>query len=144
VTVQGSSDGAVLDVRSHRLEQAMGTVPGDRWSATRIRALRKRLGLSQAAFGRLVGVTPVAVYFWEAGRTQPRGRSLEELAALDAPSEHDGTKGLGPRTIDRAFRVDRRSAAPWAPRGSGARCRLHGARRRSRPSRRASRSTGNG
>jgi len=36
-----------------------------RISSTTIRSLRKRLGLSQADFGKLAGVTTGAVYLWE-------------------------------------------------------------------------------
>ena len=36
-----------------------------RFTGRGIRALRKKLRLSQADFGKLVGTTPGAVYFWE-------------------------------------------------------------------------------
>ena len=39
--------------------------------ADRIRAIRARLGVSQALFAKMTGVTPVAVYYWESGRTTP-------------------------------------------------------------------------
>ena len=35
-----------------------------------------------ADFAALAGVTPVAVYFWESGRTKPRGRSVEVLSEI--------------------------------------------------------------
>jgi DNA-binding transcriptional regulator YiaG len=49
---------------------------------TTIRAIRKRLGLSQANLAQVVSVTPVAVYFWEAGRTTPKGQRREALLEL--------------------------------------------------------------
>ena len=60
-----------------------------------VRKLRKRLGLTQAVFGKLVGVTPNAVVLWErkdgkiglrkatAGRLQEiRGKGKREVAAM--------------------------------------------------------------
>jgi hypothetical protein len=47
-----------------------------------IRALRKRIGISQAELALLAGVTPVAVYFWEAGRTKPTGVNVDTLVGL--------------------------------------------------------------
>ena len=60
-----------------------------------VRKLRKRLGLTQAVFGKLVGVTPNAVVLWErkdgkiglrkatAGRLQEiRGKGKREVAGI--------------------------------------------------------------
>lgn len=44
--------------------------PG-RYDATAVRATRRRLGVSQAVFGRLVGVSPQLVEHWEQGRRVP-------------------------------------------------------------------------
>jgi DNA-binding transcriptional regulator YiaG len=38
--------------------------------ATEVRRLRKRLGLTQARFGRLLGVHRVTVTRWESGATE--------------------------------------------------------------------------
>ncbi|MEM7249248.1 MAG: helix-turn-helix domain-containing protein [Acidobacteriota bacterium] len=58
-----------------------GAVRGGRSSFTpeSIRSHRHRLGLSQKELAALTGVTPVAVYFWESGRTTPRGKSVDAL-----------------------------------------------------------------
>jgi DNA-binding transcriptional regulator YiaG len=40
-------------------------------SAAQVKAIRGRLAVSQRRFAELAGVTPVAVYFWESGRTTP-------------------------------------------------------------------------
>jgi DNA-binding transcriptional regulator YiaG len=45
----------------------------------RIKALRRRLGLSTEQFGRLFCVSPRTVEQWEQGRRQPRGLTLREL-----------------------------------------------------------------
>ena len=47
-----------------------------------IRALRRRLGISQAELAKLVGVSTVAVGQWEAGRSRPRSESKARIAAL--------------------------------------------------------------
>ena len=60
-----------------------------------IKQIRKKLGLSQADFAVLAGVTPVAVYFWESGRTKPRGASVEALVELRGLSAKEAQKRLG-------------------------------------------------
>ena len=47
-----------------------------------IRKHRQRLGLTQVELGELCGVTPIAVYFWESGRTTPKGKNVERLAGI--------------------------------------------------------------
>jgi len=47
-----------------------------------IRKLRQRLGLTQAAVGRLVGVSSTAVVQWEQGRATPAGRNRTALVGL--------------------------------------------------------------
>jgi DNA-binding transcriptional regulator YiaG len=43
---------------------------------------RKRLGLSAADFGLLVGATGQSVYAWEGGKSKPSSKSLVAIAAL--------------------------------------------------------------
>lgn len=43
---------------------------------------RKRLGLTRAAFGKLLGVTDQSVYKWETGQSRPRREQLEALAGV--------------------------------------------------------------
>ena len=52
-----------------------------RFSATRFAAQRKKLGLSAAAFARLIGVSSLSVYNWESGKTRPQRPQLEAIAA---------------------------------------------------------------
>jgi DNA-binding transcriptional regulator YiaG len=59
-----------------------GTIENIRYSAARVKALRKRLGLSAEAFGKLVGVTGHTVYKWEHGAVRPRRRKLAAIAAV--------------------------------------------------------------
>jgi DNA-binding transcriptional regulator YiaG len=55
---------------------------GVRFSARGLRSHRKRLGLSAAAYGKIIGVTGKAVYLWENEETHPRKQQLAALAAL--------------------------------------------------------------
>ena len=73
----------------------MATVSDDavkaaRLSARLIRKLRTRLGLSQAALARLIGVTNAAVVAWERGRAKPSGERRKAVVAL---------RGLGRRDV---------------------------------------------
>jgi len=43
----------------------------ERWTPEEIKALRKLLGITQEAFGKLVGVTPVYVNYLEKGVRTP-------------------------------------------------------------------------
>ncbi len=52
------------------------------WTAARITALRHRLGLTQAAFARELGVRQQTVSEWETGQYLPRGASLRVLTIL--------------------------------------------------------------
>jgi DNA-binding transcriptional regulator YiaG len=57
------------------------TAGGKRMTAAQIRALRKRLGLSQQKMAKLLSVSPAAVQTWEQNRSRPRGKSQAALAA---------------------------------------------------------------
>lgn len=69
---------------------ADGDASGIRFNAKGMAANRKRLGLSAADFGLLVGATGQSVYSWEAGKSKPRARSLAAIAAL---------RGLGKKEV---------------------------------------------
>lgn len=44
--------------------------------------LRKKLGLSAAEMGQLLGVSAQSVYHWETGKTRPRASQLAAIAAV--------------------------------------------------------------
>jgi DNA-binding transcriptional regulator YiaG len=72
------------------IEEASGQSRQVRFSATRLAAQRKKLGLSAQDFGRLVGATGQAVYNWEAGKARPSGDRLLAIASL---------RGIGKRQV---------------------------------------------
>ena len=53
-----------------------------RFSAKGLAQHRKRLGLSAAAAGKLMGVSALSVYKWENGQTRPRAKQIHAIAAL--------------------------------------------------------------
>lgn len=53
-----------------------------RFSAKGLFSHRKRLGLSAADMGILLGVSAQTVYNWEAGKTRPRPQQLGAIAAV--------------------------------------------------------------
>jgi len=55
---------------------------GVRHSARSVRAQRKRLKLSAAEFGKLLGVSGLTVYNWEHGKARPRSERLAALVAV--------------------------------------------------------------
>lgn len=53
-----------------------------RFSAKGLATHRKRLGLSAADYGALLGASALSVYKWEAGQSRPRARYLPAIAAV--------------------------------------------------------------
>ena len=53
-----------------------------RFTAKGLRSQRKRLGLSAADVGRLIGVTGQTVYSWEHETSRPRRQQVARIAAL--------------------------------------------------------------
>ncbi len=53
-----------------------------RYSARSVRAQRKRLKLSAADYGKLVGVSGLTIYNWEHGKVRPRKAQLAGLVAV--------------------------------------------------------------
>lgn len=53
-----------------------------RFRAAGLASHRKRLGLSAADFGKLLGVSSQSVYKWETGEVRPRRSQLESIAGI--------------------------------------------------------------
>lgn len=65
-----------------------------RFSATRLTSQRERLGLSAAAFARLLGVSSLTVHNWESGKSRPRRAQLEAIAAARKLGKREATARL--------------------------------------------------
>ena len=67
---------------------------GLRFRAAGMAANRKRLGLSAADFGLLVGATGQSIYAWEAGKSKPRPQNLAAIAGLRGVGKTEVTARL--------------------------------------------------
>jgi len=56
--------------------------PGTRFSARSMASQRKRLGLSAAECGVLIGASAQSIYNWEDGKARPRAQHLPAIYAL--------------------------------------------------------------
>jgi len=72
---QSTAQKAVLQAPEEEVKTA-------RFSPARIRKLRLRLGLTQEEMALLIGVSSIAVWAWESGRSRPSGASRAALVAL--------------------------------------------------------------
>lgn len=56
--------------------------PGSRFSAKSMASQRRRLGLSAAECGLLIGASAQSIYNWEEGKARPRAQHLPAIYAL--------------------------------------------------------------
>jgi DNA-binding transcriptional regulator YiaG len=56
--------------------------PGTRFSAKSLSSQRRRLGLSAAECGLLIGASSQSIYNWEEGKARPRAQHLPAIFAL--------------------------------------------------------------
>lgn len=56
--------------------------PRLRFRASGFATLRKKLDLSAADMGKLIGVTQQTIYHWEKGLARPRASQLQNIAAI--------------------------------------------------------------
>jgi DNA-binding transcriptional regulator YiaG len=75
-------------------EKAQDDAVHRRFSASRLAATRKKLGLSAADFGALIGVTGQSIYKWEAGETRPRAQQLEAIATVRGIGKREAAQRL--------------------------------------------------
>ena len=76
-----------------------------RLSPRLIQSLRKRLGLSQTALARLVGVSAPAVAHWEAGNSTPTGQNRAAVVGLRKVGKRGVKELLARRAKEAAARV---------------------------------------
>lgn len=67
-----------------RVEEAATADVSRRFSASRLAAHRAKLGLSAAAYGKLVGMSGATIYLWEQEKSRPNSEQLQKLAAVRA------------------------------------------------------------
>ena len=65
-----------------------------RFSAKGLVSQRRRLDLSAAECGLLVGTSAQSIYNWEAGKVRPRARHLAAIAALKTLGKKDAAAHL--------------------------------------------------
>ena len=68
--------------------------PSIRYSAKSLASQRRRLALSAADCGLLVGTTAQSIYNWESGKVRPRARHLAAIAALRTLGRKDAAAHL--------------------------------------------------
>ena len=71
-------------------EQAANGVTKSRFSPKSVISQRKRLGMSAADYGKLVGVSGVTIYAWEQGKSRPQSAQAKALAEV---------RGIGKREV---------------------------------------------
>ena len=77
------SRGAVKSPRSREgVSEAASPAQGLRFRVAGFANLRKKLGLSAADMGKLLGVSAQSVYHWETGKSRPRASQLAAIAAV--------------------------------------------------------------
>lgn len=93
-----------------------------RFSARSVKAQRKRLVISAADYGKLVGVSAVTVYSWEHGISRPRKAQVAALAAVRRLGKTEVRKRLEemrrktPKGRNARKRSTRKAAGAGSPR----------------------------
>ena len=66
-----------------------------RFTAKGLRSQRKRLGLSAASYGKLVGVTGQTIYSWEQETSRPRKQQVTRIASIRQLGKREALTRLG-------------------------------------------------
>ena len=74
--------GAARQARAPAAANEDSDSPGTRFSAKSMASQRRRLGLSAAECGLLIGASAQSVYNWEEGKARPRAQHLPAIFAL--------------------------------------------------------------
>ena len=72
--------------------------PGARFSAKSMASQRRRLGLSAAECGLLIGASAQSIYNWEEGKARPRAQHLAAIFALRNLGRRQANEILETRT----------------------------------------------
>jgi len=82
-TARDFFDAGAIDAARMAEYDALCLIPVPAFSSRSIRALRKRLGMSQETLASVMNTRVDAVRRWELGQTKPRGAALRLLQILD-------------------------------------------------------------
>ncbi len=80
--------------RSPESDEEASGAPGLRFRVAGFANLRKKLGLSAAEMGQLIGVSAQSVYHWETGKTRPRASQLAAISAVRKLGKREVTARL--------------------------------------------------
>jgi len=81
-------------VRAPASDEDASAAPGLRFRVAGFANLRKKLGLSAAEMGQLIGVSAQSVYHWETGKARPRASQLAAIAAVRKLGKREVTARL--------------------------------------------------
>jgi DNA-binding transcriptional regulator YiaG len=90
-----------VQARAAPVEEPEASAGKTRFSAKGLLAQRRRLGLSAAECGVLLGTSAQSVYNWEAGKVRPRARHLAAIAALRSLGKKDAAAHVAARQASR-------------------------------------------
>ena len=62
---------------------------------TGLKTHRKKLGLAAKDYGKLLGVSSLTIYNWEAGKSKPRRSQLPRIVAVRGIGKREALKRLG-------------------------------------------------
>lgn len=68
-----------------------------RFTVKGLKSQRKRLGLSAADYGKLIGVSGQSIYKWEREEARPRAKQIARLAALRGLGKKEALARLAPQ-----------------------------------------------
>lgn len=70
-------------------------VPAGKWRKDTVRSTRRMLGVTQAQFAELVGVSQITISFWETGRSNPRAKQQASVLRVRAMGKEQALAQLG-------------------------------------------------
>lgn len=85
---------AQASTRGQATEEEHSPAQGLRFRVAGFANLRKKLGLSAADMGKLIGVSAQSVYHWETGKSRPRAAQLAAIAAVRKLGKREVTARL--------------------------------------------------
>jgi len=65
-----------------------------RYSVGSLKSQRKKSGLSQANYAKLVGVSAATIFSWESGKTKPDDKRLQKLVSLRGIGKQEAQKRI--------------------------------------------------